>query len=155
MHAKMLKTLPLIRRKPRTSPRSFDTPSPPSPVSTLRISIPDVLPQDISRRIAELDIGAKNKIVDAISQERLEFKNLWNRSLPINRLPNELLVQIFVSGVHSELFDSDSDLWVTWRRGPPPSFSKIMGTCRLWRDIILGTPALWLPWVQGYWTVKM
>ncbi|KAI1785183.1 hypothetical protein LXA43DRAFT_152362 [Ganoderma leucocontextum] len=125
------------------SPRSFDTPSPPSPVSTLRISIPDVLPQDISRRIAELDIGAKNKIVDAISQERFEFKNLWNRSLPINRLPNELLVQIFVSGVHSELFDSDSDLWVAWRRGPPPSFSKIMGTCRLWRDIILGTPALW------------
>ncbi|KAI1793619.1 hypothetical protein LXA43DRAFT_197487 [Ganoderma leucocontextum] len=125
--------------------RPSDTQSTLAPTPTVTISEywsqspPDDLRREIAWRMA--DPGAKLEVVKAISNERLEFRTIWNRSLPMNQLPYELLIQIFM-GVHWE-FDPASEFSMAWRQGPQPSFSKLLGICRHWRDIIIGTPAFW------------
>ncbi len=117
-----------------------------APVSTLTISeywsrpTGDVVRQEISQRLRRP--GAKEKVADAISRERLEFKILWNRSLPINQLPYELLVQIFILG-NLEYDFSDREFLSSWTQGLRLGASKLMGICRHWRDIIIETPAFW------------
>ena len=81
------------------------------------------------------------EVVKAISNQRPEFKILWNHSLPINQLPYELLVYIFFI-IHSE-YEFDSDVLLPKRQGPEPVVSKLMGTCRRWREVIVGTPTFW------------
>ncbi|KAM5545616.1 hypothetical protein V8D89_000654 [Ganoderma adspersum] len=81
---------------------------------------------------------AKEEVTEVISNQPLQSKFLWNRSLPINQLPYELLVHIFLL-VHPE---SDIGGPVTERADPKRNL-KLMGTCRLWRDIIVETPAFW------------
>ncbi|KAM5545690.1 hypothetical protein V8D89_000728 [Ganoderma adspersum] len=78
------------------------------------------------------------EVTEVISNQPLQSKFLWNRSLPINQLPYELLVHIFLL-VHPE---SDIGGPVTERADPKRNL-KLMGTCRLWRDIIVETPAFW------------
>ncbi|KAI1793634.1 hypothetical protein LXA43DRAFT_198509 [Ganoderma leucocontextum] len=127
--------------------------APPSTLATSEYwvqSTPRALRQKIARRIAEP--GAKEGIVKAISNQPLEFKTLWNRSLPINQLPYELLVQIFIL-VHSE-YQADSGYLVSWTGWPTPNFLKLMGTCRRWRDTIIETPAFWSVISLEYWNTN-
>ncbi len=119
------------------------------PVSTLTTSeywgrcAPDDLRREIARRTAEP--RAKEDIAKALSSERLQFKILWNRSLVINQLPNELLIQIFkLDMVYYGMCIAISDTYE--RRSiekPRPSFWRLMMVCRHWREVIVGTPAFW------------
>ena len=77
-------------------------------------------------------------MTEVISNQPLQSKFLWNRSLPINQLPYELLVHIFLL-VHTE---SGMGGLMTKSADPKPNL-ELMGTCRLWRDIIVETPAFW------------
>ena len=128
---------------------SSDTQSTVAHVSTLTMSeywthsSPVILHEEITRRLADPD--TKQTIVDALSREPLEFRSLWNGTLAINRLPNELLIQIFIFVMvmvsFPQVFDDDKPLGtlvVTWEW-----FWRLMGVCRHWREVIVGTPAFW------------
>ncbi|KAI1782828.1 hypothetical protein LXA43DRAFT_1187382, partial [Ganoderma leucocontextum] len=80
----------------------------------------------------------RKKIVKAISHERPEFKHLWNRSLPINQLPAELLAQIFIMVVHFETYFTTSG-----NRRPRAIGWRSMAVCRHWHDFFIATPMLW------------
>ena len=84
----------------------------------------------------------------AITRVRSEHVVAWNRSLPVNRLPNELLVSIFAdvqletaNGPHHTTMPFP-DLF-----GPPyPTTGKWMVLiliCRYWCDVVYGSPMLW------------
>ena len=83
----------------------------------------------------------------AITRARSERVVAWNRSLPVNRLPNELLVSIFAdvqletaNGPHHTTMPFP-DLF-----GPPYPTTKWMAlilVCRYWRDVVYGSPTLW------------
>ncbi|KAM5545617.1 hypothetical protein V8D89_000655 [Ganoderma adspersum] len=103
-------------------------------------SPPEALRQEIARRIVEP--GAKEEVVKAISNQPLQLKILWNLSLPINRLPCELLVHIFIL-VHSEYVFDPNELSESPGLAFRSALSKLMGTCRRWRDVIVETPAFW------------
>ena len=106
-------------------------------------STPDDLRREIARRIA--DLRAKGEIAKALSSERLQFKSLWNCSLAINQLPDELLIEVFkfvmahykrITTVARQLSYID----IGW---PRSQFWELMMVCRHWREVIVGTPAFW------------
>ncbi|KAI1793632.1 hypothetical protein LXA43DRAFT_1081217 [Ganoderma leucocontextum] len=97
-------------------------------------STPDALRQEIARRTAEP--SGRAAIVKAVSHERLEFKILWNHSLLINQLPNEILIQIFAFASVHFAFATDFWWWDT-------RFWTLMVVCRHWRDLIVDTPVFW------------
>ncbi|KAH9935078.1 hypothetical protein B0H21DRAFT_894338 [Amylocystis lapponica] len=68
--------------------------------------------------------------INQVEKYLLDLKSFHNSFAPINRLPNELLVDIF---------SHDRD------RGKVPSMAWIRLThvCRYWREIALMTPTLW------------
>ncbi|KAI1781557.1 hypothetical protein LXA43DRAFT_685164, partial [Ganoderma leucocontextum] len=81
-----------------------------------------ILRTRIIQELGELDAKQK-QFDDSISRERrLELKRLWNTSLPIHELPNELLVQIFARCKR-------------WQ--------YLMLVCHHWRDVLVSTPAFW------------
>ncbi|KAI1793618.1 hypothetical protein LXA43DRAFT_197435 [Ganoderma leucocontextum] len=133
--------------KHRRMRRSLDVESTPAPVSTLTTSVywgqspPDVLRQAIARRMAEP--GVKHEVAKAISNERLEFKTIWNRSLPINQLPNELLTYIFNFHMHYYLATTIDMTSAGTFETPNWRFWRLMRVCRHWRELIVGTPAFW------------
>ncbi|KAI1793803.1 hypothetical protein LXA43DRAFT_1122306 [Ganoderma leucocontextum] len=139
-------TLQLKLRKHVQMRRPSGTQSTVAPVFTLTTSEywnqskPDVLHREIARRVAEP--RAKQEIAKALSCERLEFKVLWNRSLDINQLPNELLIQIFK--FHTAWLPHLFDVTAEGRRETPNGrFWRLMRVCRHWREVIVGTPAFW------------
>ncbi|PIL34700.1 hypothetical protein GSI_03480 [Ganoderma sinense ZZ0214-1] len=115
-----------------------------------RPSTPQALRQQIARRIAQP--GAKEEVAKAIANERLEFKTLWNRSLPINRLPYELLVYIFTF-LHPTVTVGPYGVLTSSREISQPTL-ELMATCRLWRDVIVDTPAFWSAVVPECWNTK-
>ena len=72
-----------------------DHPQAPSPrehyASASESTAPHVLRERITEEFAELDAREKE-----IAHRRLELKRLWNSTLLICKLPNELLIHIFV-----------------------------------------------------------
>ena len=114
-------------------------------------SPPDVLRQEISQRLGRP--GAMEEVADAVSRERLEFRILWNHSLPINQLPYELLVQLFLFAHLSE-YVGYSDYLAARTGRTIPTFLKLMGTCRHWRDIIIRTSAFWSSVSLQYWNTN-
>ncbi|KAH9942010.1 hypothetical protein B0H21DRAFT_539878 [Amylocystis lapponica] len=68
--------------------------------------------------------------MDQVQKYLLNLKSCHNSFAPINRLPNELLVDIF---------SHDRD------RGKVPSMAwvRLTHVCRYWRGIALATPTLW------------
>ncbi|KAI1793639.1 hypothetical protein LXA43DRAFT_198580 [Ganoderma leucocontextum] len=80
-------------------------------------------------------------VVEEIAHSRWELRN---RPLPINNLPNELLVRIFL-----EFRDvTEGPLWALRSRvGNTESFHMgwqgLMLVCRHWRDVLVSTPAFW------------
>ena len=67
-----------------------------APLSTVA---PPLLRDAISEELAELDVKEK-EIMEPISRQRVELRWHWNRSLPIHKIPNELLIQIFAKFPH-------------------------------------------------------
>ncbi|KAI1793623.1 hypothetical protein LXA43DRAFT_197635 [Ganoderma leucocontextum] len=133
---------PCIMHNDTIKRRPSDSQSTVAPTPTVTISEywsqspPDVLCQEISQRLARP--GAKEEVVKAISRERLEFKNLWNCSLPINQLPYELLVHVFTFILCKTVTMTDWEIpWFDMR------LWRLMGVCRHWRDVVITTPALW------------
>ncbi|PIL34695.1 hypothetical protein GSI_03475 [Ganoderma sinense ZZ0214-1] len=116
-----------------------------------RQSTPQALRQQIARRIAQP--GAKEEVAKAISNERLQFKTLWNRSLPINQLPYELLVYIFIL-LHPTVTVGPYVGVLTSSREIFQPTLELMATCRLWRDVIVDTPAFWSVVVPERWNAK-
>ncbi|KAH9935076.1 hypothetical protein B0H21DRAFT_759408 [Amylocystis lapponica] len=68
--------------------------------------------------------------INQVEKYLLNLKSCHNSFAPINRLPNELLVDIF---------SHDRD------RGKVPSMAwvRLTHVCRYWRGIVLATPTLW------------
>ncbi|KAH9940092.1 uncharacterized protein BXZ73DRAFT_99093 [Epithele typhae] len=78
----------------------------------------------ILRRIAEVDA------------ERLRLNTSWNSTLPIHRLPPELIAKIFSTVLLSCAFTEVTDEL-------PESRMRMALVCRRWKDLILSTPTLW------------
>lgn len=57
---------------------------------------------------------------------------VWNSTLPVNSLPNELIVYIFI--LHTESHGSNE---------PDPRWSRILAVCRHWYTVACATPQLW------------
>ncbi|PIL29049.1 hypothetical protein GSI_09097 [Ganoderma sinense ZZ0214-1] len=107
----------------------------------LPASFPSRLPIEdlrarIRRRFAVLDT-AENAIV----MERSELAMAWNRTLSVNRLPNELLVTIFAEVAYA-LWASESRSPVN-RLYPSSQWMKLIIVCRYWRDVAYASPKLW------------
>ncbi|KAH9915573.1 uncharacterized protein BXZ73DRAFT_106122 [Epithele typhae] len=85
----------------------------------------------VRTRLTELQIQA-----NAIAAEKLKLYSLWNSSLPINRLPHELLVLIF-SAFSCEATTKDAKwMFFHWR-------ATMMLVCREWYNLLTSTPTLW------------
>ena len=117
----------------------------PSTPCLLPVIEPHILRERISQELVELAAQEK-ALLDPIFRKRLTLNGLWNTSLPIHRLPNELLVQIFAhfpdaatpiwegSFLLPALGRSTSG-WYRWHR--------LMLVCRHWRAVFLSTRAFW------------
>ncbi|KAI1786890.1 hypothetical protein LXA43DRAFT_746560 [Ganoderma leucocontextum] len=90
----------------------------------------------VHQRLPVLDPTEK-----ATTKERSERAMAWNRTLPVNRLPNELLVSIFaevadaLSAGHSTFYIGRHHLRTKWM--------KLILVCRYWRDVAYASPKLW------------
>ena len=67
------------------------------------------------------------------------LQSLWNASVPVNRLPPEIMLEIFqalraVSEYDGELTET-SGRWVSWTR--------LSYVCRSWRDVICNSALFW------------
>ncbi len=76
-----------------------------------------------------------------MAKERSELCMAWNRTLPINQLPNELLVSIFAQ-VADAIPASESDPY-SKRFYPTVKWIKVLKVCRYWRDVAFASPTLW------------
>ncbi|KAI1793654.1 hypothetical protein LXA43DRAFT_1059672 [Ganoderma leucocontextum] len=114
-------------------------------VSASPSMVPHILRECISQELADLDAEEK-ALIDSISRKRLELKRLWNSSLPIQKLPNELLVQIFA---HLQEVVRRPGKHAFW----PPNVQRVrfrlarwqglMLVCRHWRDILMSSTMFW------------
>ncbi|TFK84215.1 hypothetical protein K466DRAFT_589116 [Polyporus arcularius HHB13444] len=86
-------------------------------------------PNDIqSKRTEMMDLDA----LRAFNSEELRLRTLWNSSLPVNHLPNELLVGIFRLDAEEPM--SEFPMSMRWVR--------LMLVCKYWREVA-STPTLW------------
>ncbi|KAM5545717.1 hypothetical protein V8D89_000755, partial [Ganoderma adspersum] len=101
---------------------------------------PHILRERISKQLAELAVKEK-ELIYPIYRKRSELNRLWNTSLLIHRLPNELLVQIFtyfpgVAWIHPRAPSCD--------RAPDQiGWHHFMLVCRHWRAIFVFTRTFW------------
>ncbi|KAH9930952.1 uncharacterized protein B0H18DRAFT_119822, partial [Fomitopsis serialis] len=65
----------------------------------------------------------------AVRRYLLNLQSAFNSTLPVNTLPNEVLVEILRLASASD----DSGAWMT----------AATGVCQYWRDVTLNTPVLW------------
>ena len=93
----------------------------------------------ISQELAELDVREK-AIMEPISHRRLELRRLWNYSILIHRVPNELLIQIFRYLPHTPWSRRNANGQPLWLDLGWPG---LMLVCRHWRDLLVSTPAFW------------
>ena len=70
-----------------------------------------------------------------MQEELARLNSLLNATVPINALPDELLVEIF-SSYRARLKSSDE-------RYPALEWMTILGVCRRWRKLASSTPAFW------------
>ena len=69
---------------------------------------------------------------DEVDRELLQAATSRNQSLPINQLPNELLIRIFLLMGPLRRKGRDGLAWI-----------KLMLVCRYWRDVALASPGMW------------
>ena len=72
----------------------------------------------------------------ALGLQAVKLKTLWNSSLPINRLPTELLVSIFIF-----TFPTSNVTHLPF--ATPDKHSPLMRICRRWYYLARSSPTLW------------
>ena len=90
----------------------------------------------VSQRLSVLDVVQR-----AIDKERSELAMAWNRTLPVNQLPNELLISIFAHFANA-ISTREPHVYLT-RLYPNTRWTKILIICHHWRDVACASPALW------------
>ncbi|KAG9045250.1 hypothetical protein FS837_006758 [Tulasnella sp. UAMH 9824] len=75
--------------------------------------------------------GGRRLIFEPSAEVYFSTCELWNHSLPVHRLPTELLSHILMLAISPHGLESD------------PSGHPLARVCSLWREIILDTPAFW------------
>ncbi|KAI0668241.1 hypothetical protein C8Q78DRAFT_285227 [Trametes maxima] len=89
--------------------------------------------------------GSKGTVHPSMQQgpwlDTLATRTSWNASLPIHKLPAELLLEIFKYFIPRSTMLHPSI--------PPLSWIKLIGVCRLWRDLIHGATCFWRDIVAG------
>ena len=97
---------------------------------------PLAIEEEISKGLADVANGraALERDPKALDMEQVRLRKLWNSSLPINRLPNELLVTIFI------LYDKNC---YADPHGSRIRRSNLLRVCRYWYDVARACPALW------------
>ncbi|KAM5545908.1 hypothetical protein V8D89_000034 [Ganoderma adspersum] len=98
---------------------------------------PAGLHTQVRQRLSVLD-----SIGEAINEERSCLNMAWNRTLPINRLPNELLVSIFTQVADGIWVRRSCSLFVG-RYHPDIKRTRLVLVCRYWRDVAYASPVLW------------
>ncbi|KAJ7462160.1 hypothetical protein FB451DRAFT_1371167 [Mycena latifolia] len=95
----------------------------------------------LRRRLAELDaaIVEEKRVLDALQRDRTAVQRQLHATsiFPVLTLPVEITAEIF-----SLCLPSIEELRVVGRLGSQAP-TVFLGVCRIWRDIALGTPALW------------
>ncbi|KAF7790708.1 hypothetical protein EIP86_001664 [Pleurotus ostreatoroseus] len=71
--------------------------------------------------------------------EIIHLKTCWNGTLPIARLPPELLSTIFVAYATS----IREDYTLSWRDVQPYLWVQVTHVCRYWRDVAIDCAVLW------------
>ncbi|TFK81746.1 hypothetical protein K466DRAFT_327740 [Polyporus arcularius HHB13444] len=72
----------------------------------------------------------------ALDADEVRLRRLWNSFLPVNQLPNELLVRVF------QLSAVDYELWPC-RLRRDMIWVRLMLVCSYWRDVACAAPTLW------------
>ncbi|RDX45954.1 hypothetical protein OH76DRAFT_1420505 [Lentinus brumalis] len=79
-------------------------------------------------------------------------RSSWNGGVPVNRLPPEILLEIFQA--LKTMTEDDSEMWMI--PGNYVSWTAFSHVCRTWRDVICNSAQLWrdihvkdqLQWVE-------
>ena len=83
---------------------------------------------------------------DEVDEGLLQAAHQQNQSLPVNLLPNELLIQIFLLVRGSRLRKGGED---------NPAWRTLMLVCRFWHDVVLASPVMWCSFdigLNAHWT---
>ncbi|KAJ7462154.1 hypothetical protein FB451DRAFT_1267958 [Mycena latifolia] len=100
----------------------------------------------LRRRLAELDavIVEQQRALDDLQRERGDVEHQLHATsiFPVLTLPGEITAEIFSHCLPSieELRQDDQPISERLESQAPTVF---LGVCRVWKDIALGTPALW------------
>ena len=86
-------------------------------------------------------IDAIQKQIDLRSKETNELKSTQNSHVPISRLPAELLSEVFLYVVESDLREDDL--------GFALGTFGFRRACKRWNEVALGCPQLWARWAPG------
>ena len=107
-----------------------------TPCTSKHARPPLAIEEEISKGLAEVADrrAALERDLKALDTEQVRLRKLWNSSLPINRLPNELLVTIFM------LYDTNC---YEDPHGSRVRRSNLLRVCRYWYDVARACPALW------------
>ncbi|CEL53572.1 hypothetical protein RSOLAG1IB_06427 [Rhizoctonia solani AG-1 IB] len=108
------------------------------------------LADSIDRMSRELDV--LNSHVETIGKAKTTISRArnWSSALPINRLPVELLAQIFQWAVDSERFCANpSSISPTML---PPKYPELLThVCSRWRKILISSPQFWTHIDFNFW----
>jgi hypothetical protein len=101
---------------------------------------------ELRRRLAELDaaIIEQKASLQKLERDRSIAQHQLHRTLtfPVLTLPVEITAEIF-SLCRLSHDEEREDYWSMSRKHKTQAPTVFLGVCRTWRDIALGTPALW------------
>lgn len=124
---------------PWTRLQSMPPASPPVATGSVITDASTVLP---SGNATASPVDVRRNILHRLKllrDEELRLKTIWNSTLPIHRLPLELLIEIFQilkATVERPHLDE-------WAYVDPMLWPPLTHVCRLWRHAICTTPHLW------------
>ena len=94
---------------------------------------------DVTEELYRIEIRriALQEAMRELDVEEARAKRAWNAMLPVNSLPNELLVAVF------KLDAEDPELFMDGRLPYYYQWLRLMLVCARWRDVICATPTFW------------
>ncbi|KAI0711356.1 hypothetical protein C8Q76DRAFT_797667 [Earliella scabrosa] len=102
---------------------------------TLRLQHEDILRQEEDTRRQQKAVRQQQ---DATQAKIMDVDEHLNALLPVNRLPVEILVEIFYLSLNIP-----SDFFERRHTTIAPQLKSISGVCRHWRKVACSTPRLW------------